>query len=543
MANLPLFIGIGGKAGEGVETLGQAIGILLARLGLEVTTNGEFYNAIKGSHNTFQLTADNNENLALPEKYNLVVAMDSEAYQEEALKIVPDGFVIFDPSLGTPDLKVGLIPVPFSEIAENETGSKLAKNMVLFGCLSSLVKASKELVSEIVTGVFKGKPDDLAGRNVRAALRGYDVGLNYAEVFNFQPPVNLEKDEKYFLTGNNLAALASVKAGCTFFAAYPMTPSTSILHYLALWERETGMSVNHVEDELAAINMAIGASYAGARSMVATSGGGYALMTEGVGLAAMLETPLVLIDVQRPGPATGLPTRTGQGDLRQVLHAGQGDVPHVVLSPGSHEEIFRMIRDAFEYSEIIKGPVTVLLEKSLAESLCTVKASVLNQERPIVSRDKNLGIRHAVSYEHDRRGLPTEDPLGVSEMQKYRWGKIKDLAARIPPARLEGPDEARMTLVCWGATYGAARVAAEKLTADGIETNLLHVKYFRPFQNGVTEILKRASKPILIEGNQTAQLGGLIRENTGIEIETKILDVTGRPFTAERLVDEVKALL
>ena len=539
MGNLPFFVGIGGQAGEGVESLGQAMGTLLARMGFEVLTNGEFHNAIKGSHNAFQISAGSGASLSFPGKYQVVVAMDKESYDQEAAKLMPGGKLIFDPAFGTPNINVKLVPIPFLEMAERVAGTKLAKNMVLFGSLGALVKASRDQVETIVKELFNGKPEKIIFGNVQAAMLGYEAGLPHA--LDLKPSSN--QKEEFLLTGNVLAALAAVKAGCNFFAAYPMTPSTSILQYLAKWAKQADMNVQHVEDELSAINMAIGASYAGARAMTATSGGGYALMTEGVGLAAMLETPVVLIDVQRPGPATGLPTRTGQSDLRQVLHAGQGDVPHMVMSPGSHEEIFQMVRNAFGYAEVLGGPVTVLMEKCLAESLATLDAEVFEDVGISLNRQVTNGLKQVFSYEHNDQGLPTEDPEEIAGKQSQRWKKVDALSALIPRAALEGPESSEITVVCWGSTYLAVKEACRRLGEEGIVANFLHVKYFRPFQPGVAEALEKSKRIVLVEGNQTAQLGGLIREQTGIDIYHKILDVTGRPFTAEELAEKIKALV
>ncbi|MFA6160965.1 MAG: 2-oxoacid:acceptor oxidoreductase family protein [Patescibacteria group bacterium] len=539
-----LSIGIGGQAGEGVETLGHAIANLMAKMGKEIATNGEFYNAIKGSHNTFEISVSDEAALSTSTHYNLVIAMDGQTLAEEARRIVTDGYLIYDPETGAPDVSAKLVAVPFLNIAQEVAGTKLAKNMVLFGCFAAMVKAPKELLASMIDELLKNLPPEVKQRNVEAAQRGYEVASEQVHESFMQVSVKDSAVENYLMSGNSIAALAAVRAGCTFFAAYPMTPSTSILEFLAKWSNETKMSVHHVEDELAAINMAVGASYAGARAMVATSGGGFALMTEGVGLAAMLETPIVVVEVQRPGPATGLPTRTGQGDLRQVLHAGQGDVPHMVLSPGTHEEAFQMVREAFEYAEAIRGPVTVLMEKCLAEGMRTISVDALNQELDFTcERQLSNGLKRAISYEHDAEGNPTEDPQIVTDRQKSRWDKIAAIAEKLPPARLEGAEGAAVTLVCWGATYGAAMEASKLLTAEGIATNVLHVKYFRPFQPGVLEEFKKCAHPILIEGNLTAQLGGLITEKTGFEIKDKILDVSGRQFTAEGLVERIKEIL
>ena len=349
-----------------------------------------------------------------------------------------------------------------------------------------------------------------------------------------------------------------------------MTPSSSVLHCMAKHARDFNISVNHVEDELSAINMAIGAGFSGARSLAATSGGGFALMTEAVGLSGMTEVPLVLVEVQRPGPSSGLPTRTSQGDLRQVMHASQGDFPRIVLSPGTHEEAFYMGFEAFNLAEKYQCPVILLTEKYLGEG--SVNLPFFKTDHLRVDRGKLLpndqipenferfkatkdgicartvpgqkgGAHTASSYEHLENGYFTEEIEPVNAMNERRMKKMETIYKNLPLVQIEGKPNADVTLVCFGATYGPAYEAMEYLRRKAVSANILHIKYLLPLQPGVRELLEKTKHPIVVEGNFSAQLAGVIHEKAGVDIQDKILDYSGRPFTPDGIAKKVLEIL
>lgn len=562
---------IGGKAGEGIELPGTMFAKLCMHMGLYINSTAEFYSVIKGYNNITQVRVGEAPVLSHTNDYDLVLDLDKETSDRYLHSIVPGGGLIYDPKLGevTRD-DINLFPVPMREIARDKVGMELAKNIVGLGAVLGLLDYPLEPLTGLIRKTFERKGEEVIMKNHAAAHAGYQyVRENFPREFAYIIK-QTEGPKTFMVNGNEAISLGAIKAGCKFVSEYPMTPSSSILHCMARHAQQFDISVNHVEDEIAAINMAVGAGYAGVRSLVGTSGGGFALMTEAVGLAGMLESPVVVVDCQRPGPSTGLPTRTGQGDLRQVLHASQGDFPRIVLSPGTHEEAFYMSFEAFNLAEKYQCPVLMLSEKYLSEghvNLDYLKTDHLKVDRGKLLKDEEIkpgfkryeatedgitnrtipgqpgGAHTATSYEHDETGYFNEEIEECTNMHARRMKKMDTLLKELPKAKLEGPEGAEVTFVCWGATYGPVLEAMSLLARNGIKANMLHVKYLAPFQPGVRELLEEAKHPILIEGNITAQLGGLIAEKAGVEIQDKILDWSGRPFTAKQIIAETKKLI
>ena len=553
----------------------DAIGTLFAKLcmgaGLRVHGTAEFHSVIKGYNSIFQIRVAETPVITHSNHYDLVLAFDKETTEEFLRDIVPDGAVIYDPKITEVKRSdIGVFPIPLRDIAKEKAGLDLAKNIVGLGAVLALLDYPIDPLKKMLEKQFGRKGQEIVDKNVAAAQAGYDYAkTNFSKSFGYQlKPI---KSEKTFLAdGNAITCMGAIKAGVKFVSEYPMTPSSSVLHFMAKHARDYNISVNHVEDEIAAMNMAVGAGWAGVRSMTATSGGGFALMTEAVSLAGMVEAPVVIFEVQRPGPSTGLPTRTGQGDLRQILGAGQGDYPRVIMSPGTHEEAFYMAHEAFNLAETYQCPVIVMSEKYLAEgyvNLPFLDTSYLKVNRGKLLDEKDIqqpfmryaesadgisprtipgmagGAHTSSSYEHREDGYFTEKRDEVTAMHARRMRKMDTLLAKLPPARLEGKKNADVTLVCWGATYGPATEAIGWLAKENIVANLLHIKYLAPFQPGVRELLETAKHPILIEGNLSAQLGGLIAEKVGVEITDKILDWSGRPFTPDQIALEVLKLI
>ncbi len=438
------------------------------------------------------------------------------------------------------------------------------------GSAIALLDYPFEAFSQLIAATFAMKGEAVVKSNIEAARAGYEhIRQNFHLEFNYHLEPRPAKPA-LLLNGNEAISLGAIKAGCKFLSEYPMTPSSSILHCMAKHARTFDLSVNHVEDEISAINMAVGAGYAGVRSMAGTSGGGFALMTEAIGLAGMIEAPVVIVEAQRPGPSTGLPTRTGQGDLRTAMHASQGEFPKIVMSPGTHEEAFTMAFEAFNLAEAYQCPVILLSEKYLSEGRSSVpelkhdhlkidRGKLLKEDQipagfrrfaesedgisPRTVPGQKGGAHTASSYEHREDGYFTEEIDECLSIQARRMRKMETLQKQLPLARLEGSQGAEVTLVCWGATYGPALEALEHLQEKGVTANLLHIKYLLPLQPGVRAALEKTKHPILVEGNITAQLGGLIAEKAGIEIQDKILDWSGRPFTPEGIAEKVLEIL
>ena len=458
---------VGGKAGEGIDLPGVLFAKLCMHAGLRFKTNAEFHSVIKGYNNTYVIRVKDEPVYSHLNKYDLVIALDKDTTDLYLNDVVSGGGVIYDSSIA--DIKrddVKLFPIPLREIAKEKSGFELSKNIVAIGAAVSLLDYSIQALLDLIVKTFAKKGAEVASKNIDAAQAGY----NYAkEHFNkefdyiIKPLENAEKT--FMVNGNYAITFGAIKAGCKFVSEYPMTPSSSILHSMAKHARDYNISVNHVEDELSAINMAIGAGYAGVRSLAATSGGGFALMSEAIGLAGMAEVPVVIVEVQRPGPSTGLPTRTGQGDLRQVLHASQGDFPKIVLSPGTHEEAFYMAFESFNLAEKYQCPVILITEKYLGEGSANlpfldtrnlkINRGKLLKESQITEDFKRFentedgvsprsipgqkgGAHTTSSYEHNELGYFTEEVDLVNKINEKRMKKMETLKKLLPFVHLEG---------------------------------------------------------------------------------------------------------
>ena len=415
----------------------------------------------------------------------------------------------------------------------------------------------------------------MAESNIKALKAGYDYARqNFGNNFKYRLK-SVGKGGRLFMSGNEAISAGSIKSGLKFFAAYPMTPASSILHTMASFEKDYNIVVKHTEDEIAAMNMVVGANFAGVRAMTATSGGGFALMVEAFGLAAQTETPLVVVNAMRPGPATGMATHSGQGDLRFVLHAAPDDFPRIVVAPGTVDECYYLTFHAFNLAEKYQLPVVILTDKYLGESFRTVEPfrTDLKVERGQLATKEQLeslannggylrykvtdsgvslrtipgqagGEHVASSYEHDEEGFEREEEENKNKMAAKRSRKLEEATKEIPPPMFIGPDDADLTIVGWGSTKGPVLEAMRILQRDGIKTNFLQIIFVSPFPTKHVEaVLKRAKLVVDVEGNQTAQMASVIREKTGIEIENKILKIDGRPFSPEELATQFKELL
>ncbi len=587
---------IGGKAGEGIEVPGNMFAQICMHAGLFLHVTQEFYSVIKGYNNINQIRASANPVKSHTNHYDLVLGIDDETVPRYYKDVVPGGGIIYDPSLVHPEAKqspiypggglrydakimkealsrkdINYFPIPLSDIAKEKVGLKLAKNIVGIGATIALIDYELQPLNDLIIKTFSRKGDEVVNKNIEAAKAGYDyVKQNFNREFNYHIREVKDAPKKFFVNGNQAIVFGAIKAGLKFVSEYPMTPSSSVLTCAAKHAQQYDISVNHVEDELAAINMAVGAGYAGVRSLAGTSGGGFALMSEAIGMAGMIEAPVVIVECQRPGPSTGLPTRSGQGDLRTAMHASQGEFPRIVMSPGDHEEAFYMAHEAFNLAERYQCPVIILSEKYLAEGHATLpflKTDHLKVDRGKLMKDVEItedfkrykvtedgvpprsipgqkgGAHTATTYEHLESGYATEEVEPVNQMFERRMKKMETIEKNLPPVEIEGDPAAEFTIVCWGATYMPATEAIDMLAADGIKANLMHIKYMLPLQPGVRETLENAKHPVLVEGNYLGQLGGVIAEKAGVDIQDKILDYSGRPFTPDQIYQGIKDLI
>jgi 2-oxoglutarate ferredoxin oxidoreductase subunit alpha len=574
---------IGGEAGAGITRAGFLFAKACMRGGLCVFGTNDYHSLIRGGHNFYIVRVSAEDVYSQSDYVNMLIALNAETVLLHKNELASGGAIIYDDgdvqptpeTLQRNDLK--LYPIPLRKIVlEQFKEQPLMKNTIVLGATLAIVDYDLTLLEGVLKDTFKA---EIAEANIKAARIGYDyVKKNFTNDFEHK----LKKTEatgkpRIFLEGNEAVGLGALRAGCKFYAGYPMTPTTGLLHFMATNERKHNMIVMQPEGEIAAANMVTGAAFAGVRAMTATSGGGFCLMSECLGMMGMTETPVVIMVGQRPGPSTGLPTYTAQGDLRFVIHAGQGEFPRVVIAPGDIEECFYETMQAFNWAEKYQLPVVLLADKYLVESQRSVEPFDLNRvkvERGALITDQYTGeeeykkfkvtetgvspraipstkgaiVRNSAD-EHDESGYTSEDPNITTNSMDKRMKKLLALAneleqRNIETTKLHGPQQTQATILSWGSTKGPIKEAMKLLTQENITVNFLQILYMQPFpKNRVAEALNKAKKTIAIEHNKTSQLSSFIRDNNLRDVDDKILKYDGRPFNPGFLAAKIKEVL
>ena len=562
----------GGEAGQGVQSVGMILAKTMARGGLHIFADQDYESRVRGGHNFFRIRVSDSKVLALSEKLDILVALNNETIDLHTGELKGNGIIIYDGEQTKVEVKGNkYFNVPLARLAGDTVQNKLMANTVAAGAVIRLAGCDFDLLATVLKQEFARHGEKVAKENVVAAKAGFDFAREHGKRKSGKKPQPLSGSKRrLLLNGNEAMALGAMVGGCKFIAGYPMTPASSILEYMADKGRQYGVAAVHVEDEIAAMNMAVGAAYTGVRAMVATSGGGFCLMVEGLALAGMTETPVVAVLGQRPGPATGLPTRTEQGELWFALHSGHGEFPRAVLAPATAEEAFHAIIKSFNLAEKYQTPVIVLTDHHLATSYATVDRFDLKQVKvdrgELLSSEEadritdykrylvtNSGISPRAlpgqgkalvvtdSDEHDEAGHMIEDAETRNQQNRKRLRKQNGLRKEITKPKLHEVPGAELTLIGWGSTYGAIKEAAALLKKDGMAVNTLHLSEIWPFPaEAVSSILKKVRKSIAIEGNATAQLAGLIRRETGHKVDATILKYDGRPFSPEEIVGRLR---
>ncbi len=566
MGKAETHIVIGGEAGQGLVTVGQLLTRTLVRAGYAVTVTQDYQSRIRGGHNTFAIRAGIGEIAAPAEAIDILVALSAQTVPLLQPAMAADGIVLLDEALDACQLQC--FKAPFKQFAPKP----IFENVAALGVLSALLGVDRALPEELVASTFAKKGEPVVRQNLDVLHAAYDWVKTANSTFPPLPAIEAPARPRMMLNGNESIVLGALAAGVKFCSFYPMTPATSVAGGLIAHGPAMGVVVEQAEDEIAAINMGLGASYAGARTLVPTSGGGFALMVEGVSLAGMTETPIVIVLAQRPGPATGLPTRTGQEDLFLALHAGHGEFPRAILAPGDVEECFALTRQAFDLAEQFQSPVFVLTDQYLADSYRAVEqfdlSSLPAPVGPLLETPDPAAYRRyevtesgvsprlipglgtwlvvADSDEHTPDGHLTEDLDVRVVMQDKRLRKGQGLVAQAMPPLFVGDEQPALLLVCWGSTKGAALEAAAMLRAQGQRVGVLHYAQVWPIDPAhCLPRLQVAGRTVCIEGNSTGQFAALIRRETGFGFDQRILRYDGLPFTADfilkRLGDEDKA--
>lgn len=566
-------IKIGGEAGEGIQTIGDTLAKVFSRNGYHVFTHQDYESRIRGGHNFYQIRFSDQVISASRTKTDILVALDRASISLHKSELTDQGYIIYDSStLKEKHEEKHFLDVPFVSLAIEHGRTKIMANTAAVGAVLGILGVRLDSLIGIFKETFSKKGDQIVQGNINAAQAGHAFSVNHCPSCSFASvPAS---QPKMLVNGIEGISLGAISAGCKFYAAYPMTPSTGIMNFLAGKSREYGIVVEQAEDEISAINMALGASFAGVRSMTGTSGGGFSLMVEGLGLAAMTETPVVIALGQRPGPATGLPTRTEQSELLFPMHAAQGEFPRVILAPGSPEQALYLTNKAFDLAEKFQITSIVIFDQYLADTAWTYDKLDLSSIKYTDYRLKGEAFRQISGYkrhaftetgvsplgipgestnlvvtdsdEHDEEGHIIEDAETRTRMVEKRiFKKLPLIKKEINPPLLHGDQHADIILVGWGSTFGIMKEVVRGLSNKSI--SMLHFSELYPFpmvqRFDFVQMLEKAKRAICIENNATGQFARLIRAETGYAFPKLINKYDGRPFLIEELMGEINAYI
>ena len=566
---------IAGAAGDGIASAGESFAKACSRLGLHVFAYNSYQSVIRGGHVCMHIRVGSRVVETQGDNAcDFLIALNMDSVLRYGKMVHPRGSIIFnaDKLKVTPELlgkDAQSCGLPIMELTKN---NPLMQNIVALGTLMYLLGLSTTGLEELVRERFQKKGEQVIVANLSAMQAGFE----HAKAHNKPSDITVTGDGKrrLLMAGNPAIGLGALAAGCRFYSAYPMTPASSLLHWLVKYAARTGVLVKQCEDEIAALNMAIGAGHVGVRAMTGTSGGGFALMTEAVGEAGMTETPVVIVMAMRGGPSTGLPTKTEQGDLFQALGASQGDFPKIILAPRTVEECYTTAIEAFNLADKFQCPVILLTDLYLAESLQTVDGVDIKHipidRGPLLERVENGGYRRfadtetgvspralpgtpgicyvSATDEHDEDGIVISDvftnpPTRVKMMDK-RMRKIKFILQDLPKPAIEGPADADLTLVGWGSTCSVLKETVHVLTREGFKVNMLVLRNLWPFQDEeVAQLLRRCKVTMSVEGNFSGQLVQLIRMRTGIAIQHHLRKYDGEPFNPSHVIEQARTIL
>ncbi len=558
MNNLDILIA--GAAGEGIQSIGDILADIVSQKGYAVFAWQEYESRIRGGHNSYRLRITPKPLNAPLFEADILVSLNQDSENKYRRYLKPDGILLSQPTEKKAARKS--IHIPFVRIAKEISGNKIFANTVAAGALAAMIGIDLAALNVVIRQRLGAKGQDILQTNFKAALAGYQAAERQCkDICPWKLP---DRDEHFFkLTGNEAIALGAAYAGCRFLSAYPMTPSTEIMAFLERREQQLGVFVEQAEDEIAAVNMAIGAGFAGARAMTATSGGGFALMVEGISLAGMTETPVVIVLGQRPGPATGLPTRTAQGDLLFAINAGHGEFPRLVFAPCDAQDAFYKTVRAFNLAEEFQIPVIILTDQLLAESRFSIKDIDLDRFTPISHRVdpetidsykryalQEDGIsprlfpgqsRHLVaadSDEHDEYGHITEDLQHTAPaMLTKRLDKYQSIRTRIQSPEQIGVPDADMVFVGWGSTRNAILDAVDSAASLGINTGMIHFSELWPLPKYDFPSSKRF---FAVENNATGQLSSLLKMQYDFQPAEQILRYDGLPVSGPFIMEAIR---
>ena len=576
-------IGIGGAAGQGVATPGDIFAKIFSRRGLNLNAYNAYQSIIRGGHTFLTIRTGPDKVTNMGDRIDLFIPLNQDS-MDRHLKLLSAGAAcLYNADTVQPGPAaegVQLCALPVAELADI-TRNKVAQNTIAIGAGLHMMGIGFPSLEDVLQEQFKKKGDAVVAENVSVARAGYDYAAAHFTAF----PNALPKTENRYaiLSGNIAMAMGGAAAGVKFYCAYPMSPSTGVLHWMAAHARKAGIMVRQVEDEIGVVNMAIGAAQAGVRSMCATSGGGFALMSEGLGMSAMMETPVVVINCQRAGPSTGVPTKTEQGDLWQMLGAAFGDYPRVIAAPLDIGDCFKLIPEIFNIADRFQCPGLVLCDLLLSEGRLSVHPMDLDFNPPIDRGELITGnngtpssaptngsykrykftesgvspravpgvpghVHTVATDEHMEDGVLISDeftnPIKRREMMEKRMRKAVGIEASVPPPELWGPRDAEVTLIGWGSTKGVIEEACEILNEEGISANQLQIRWLVPLHgDAILEVLKDSRHTIIVENNYSGQFARYLRSETSFVANGHIRKYDGEPFMPHHIVEAVKEQL
>ena len=575
-------IGIGGAAGQGVATPGDIFAKIFSRRGLNLNAYNAYQSIIRGGHTFLTIRTGPDRVTNIGDRIDLLIPLNQDSVDRHLKLLTAGAACVFNADMVKPASAadgVQLCPLPVSQLVDI-TRNKVAQNTLAIGAGLHMMGISFKALEDVLREQFQKKGEAVVAENVAVARTGYDYAAAHFTAFPNPLP---KTDNRYAIVSGNIAmAMGGAAAGVKFYCAYPMSPSTGVLHWMAAHARKVGIMVRQVEDEIGVINMTIGAAHAGVRAMCATSGGGFALMSEGLGMSAMIETPVVVINCQRAGPSTGVPTKTEQGDLWQMLGAAFGDYPRVIAAPLDIGDCFKLIPEIFNIADRFQCPGLVLCDLLLSEGRLSVHPNDLDFS-PSIDRGELIttngtpyasttngsykrykitesgvspravpGVpRHihtAATDEHMEDGVLISDeftnPIKRRAMMEKRMRKVAGIEAAVPPPTLSGSRDAEVTLIGWGSTNGVIEESCEILKEQGISANQLQIRWLVPLHGeAILEILKDSRHTIIVENNYSGQFARYLRSETSFVPNGHIRKYDGEPFMPHHIVEAVKEQL
>ncbi|MDO5835397.1 MAG: 2-oxoacid:acceptor oxidoreductase subunit alpha [Methanobacterium sp.] len=565
-----------GEAGQGIQTVEAILAQAVKQSGYHIFSTKEYMSRVRGGQNSTELRVSSRRVASYVDRIDLLLVLSSGAINHLKDRISSETLIIGDPEhiKSFKDNKIienlvdsNFIEIPLMETAQ-EIGGPIFANVIAAGALSCLLNIPKEIFDGLISDMFARKGSDILEKDLMAGEYGYKIGKALMESEENQIHLSLKGQsrvrDELLINGTDAVGLGCLAGECRFISSYPMTPSTPLQNFLAGNAHEFELIYEQAEDEIAAINMALGASYAGARSIVATSGSGFALMEEGVGLAGMIETPIVIYIGQRPGPAVGLPTRTSQEDLNLALYSGPGEFPRIILSPGNLEDAFTLTCKAFDLAEKYQIPVFILSDQYFADCYYNIPSLPLEDvenenylikttqeyKRYLITHDGITprgipgygdGLVVVDSDEHDEGGHITEDLEIRTQMVDKRMIKMERIREEALVPELGGPEDFHSLVIGWGSTYWPIREAVDNFNEKYPHQKLafLHFKQVYPLHPSVADYLEKAEDVIILENNAQGQLANLIKLETGFEIQEKFLKYNGMPFSVEEVEERI----